>query len=200
MQNNIYLALGVRKDVVADWWHAIRAGATVSEVRAFRRECLEPSWLKVFGKDLGIGREEDFRYYVKAREAGATHAEIMEVVTHGAHVASYSAIRGAGATHAEAMEAVLHRVSGMAYAEAGEAGATHAEIMEAARRGPFVNEYSALRCNGIGHTEGMEAMCLTATVQTYLAAREAGATHAEVMSASRVPGSLLNNLRTLLRR
>ena len=76
----------------------------MSEVRAFRRECLEPDWLKVFGKDLGIGREEDFRYYAKAHQAGATHAECMEALDSKASLWGYSRALYGGCTHSEALE------------------------------------------------------------------------------------------------
>ena len=117
----------------------------MSEVRAFRRECLEPDWLKVFGKDLGIGREEDFRYYAKAHQAGATHAECMEAARRGPFVSVYVVLRRGGIGHTEDMEVMCLSAPVQAYLAASEAGVTHAECMEAAHIPGMVHDSNVFR-------------------------------------------------------
>ena len=102
------------------------------------------------------------RDYVKSREAGATHKEIMEAASTG----SYSD------------GTWIHPVS---YWKAREVGASHAEAMDANKHGVELSDYGALRRSGASHEEAIDADNKTQDLFNYCLSRMVGASHKEAM-------------------
>ena len=132
-------------------------------------------WDDVFNKNASSNYDKEMqeaydkvgwepRDYVKSREAGATHKEIMEAASTG----SYSD------------GTWIHPVS---YWKARQVGASHAEAMDANKHGVELSDYGALRRSGASHEEAIDADNKTQDLFNYCLSRMVGASHKEAMEA-----------------
>ena len=129
----------------------------------------------------------DMRPLLENHQATAELMQVRRLVVLPGDVRGYVAARQAGATHAEALEIHMARANLWEYSLARQAGATHAESMEAHRAGADLRNYSLARQAGATHAESMEAHRAGADLLAYAAARRASASHAEALARWRRP-------------
>lgn len=120
-----------------------------------------------------------------ALAVGATSAEIHDVFP-DYDLAIYAWLREAGATHAEAMEVLCKDVWEHAYIDARKVGAPHADLMEAAALGIDLWKYRSY-IGGASHTEILHAYTQGCDLDRYGVTRWDGATHLNAIEQSRQP-------------
>ena len=127
--------------------------------------------------------------YQRARKAGVTHDEVMEVQRdHSVGLKGYLRARGLGASHKDVMGRDEPFSKTAVYATAVEGGATRIEMAEvAARKWPGVL-YAKARAAGISHEEFGEYIefdRIQEGAHRYTRMRVAGAAHDEALSVLR---------------
>jgi hypothetical protein len=97
----------------------------------------------------------------RLRRWGVTAGEAFDAVAHGVDFPSdgngFIYARDAGATHAEIIEVVDLGVGLRGYADALRDGATHAEVLDAFQRGHYLIDYADKRENGATHEQALNA-------------------------------------------
>jgi hypothetical protein len=129
-----------------------------------------------------LNRRWPLWHYSQAREAGATHAECLEVENKG--LMTYSVARQYGATHAECLEVVFSCCSWSSYAFALSVGASHQECLEVHRAGGHFDDYGSARVNGATHAECLEAVVQCADFRMYVVCRQ-DSSHESALAACR---------------
>jgi hypothetical protein len=128
--------------------------------------------------------------YIAARCAGATPAEIAQVLAVSHHrwgvisLDEYASGRAAGATHAALLDAHDHGVDTHSYGVGHAAGATHAELIAMC---DYSGHYSQARQTGATHQDMLDSQVTGVDVAIYVVLRKSGVTHNEAIAAQQAP-------------
>jgi hypothetical protein len=126
----------------------------------------------------------DVEEYLAGRSGGVAHNELIDAKSEGIQLPYFIAARMAGASGAEISEIVVldEAVLG-AYASFRRAGFLHGDAVEAIAIHTSVGVYFAARRFGSTHEEALDADRLCLPRGAYVVARGEGLTHAELVSA-----------------
>ena len=129
-----------------------------------------------------VGAGIQLYWYELAREASATHREVLEAHASGADIDGYAICRREGVLHGEALEAHALGASLRHYARCAESGVPRQDILEAQRAGADLLGYSMCIKAGATGTEALAAHAAGMSLVWYAACRREAASHQEALA------------------